>query len=410
MNESSDRSYRAKEDRGETEERGSKYQEGQMLRFIRVRFPGHAHSHPFIIGRRQLPYGQKVMALSDRGMALGYVNSFPYEVPYQNKLEPVRTISRMATENDESSANTHQHREKEMEDLCKGLIKKNDLEMNLTHVELTGHGKKVVFYFTAPQRVDFRGLVKDLISELRMRVELRQINARERASALGGLGPCGRALCCSSFLDRYGNVSIKMAKVQNLSLVASKLNGLCGQLKCCLSYEEEVYQEKSSRLPKENQLIKTANGDQGKVLRLHTYAEQFDMLTDRGVIRRYDWQQFNAQNHPLPPHWKMPERFEHTSQETSQIIGPPEVKELKESPEKKLKEHKERDINKDRRPSPPPKENDKRERDRDRDNSKSKNRNEKKSSAIGLEQKVQKNNPFNKRRRSKDHRLKRRKK
>ena len=301
--------------------RESKYQDGQILRFIRVRFPGHAHSYPFILGRRSLSYGQKVMALSDRGMTLGYVNSFSYEVPYSEELEPVRTISRVASEQDELSVGSQEGREKEMEDLCKDFITRHKLDMNLTHVELTGYGKKAVFYFTAPKRVDFRDLLKDLVSEFKIRVELRQISVRERAAALGGLGPCGRSLCCSTFLKQYGNVSIKMAKLQNLSLTPGKLNGLCGQLKCCLSYEEDVYLEKRNRLPREQQLIETANGDRGKVLRLHVFEEQFDMLTERGVIRRYHCQQFDAQKSPLQD-WKMPENFEHISHETSQVVGP----------------------------------------------------------------------------------------
>ena len=294
---------------------------GEALKFIRVRFPGHTHSYPFLLGHRRLVYGQKVVALSDRGMAVGYVNSFPYEVPYSEKLNPIRTISKIATTEDELNAGTQDGQEREMEESCKGLIKKHQLEMNLTHVELTGYGKKVVFYFTAPQRVDFRGLVRDLVSALKIRVELRQISARERAAALGGLGPCGQSLCCSTFLKQYGNVSIKMAKVQNLTLVPSKLNGLCGQLKCCLAYEEEVYQEKRGRLPKEGQLIATANGDRGKVLRLHPLAEQFDLLTEQGVIRRYHWQQYHPQQYPLPTEWSLPKNFPHISHETSEIIG-----------------------------------------------------------------------------------------
>lgn len=302
------------------EEERPRFQDGQMLRFIRVRFPGHTHSYPFLLGRRHLSYGQKVMALSDRGMTLGYVNSFPYEIPYQKQLEPVRTIARIAGDDDRLSAGTQEGREKEMENCCKDLIQHHQLNMNLTHVELTGYGKKAVFYFTAPQRVDFRGLVRDLTAQLKMRIELRQINVRERAAALGGLGPCGRALCCSTFLGRYGNVSMKMAKVQNLSLAPSKLNGLCGQLKCCLSYEEKVYQEKRNQLPREGQLIAAANGDRGKVLRLHLLNEEFDMLTDRGTIRRYHCEQFDPKKFSLPSEWKMPEHFDHISQETSEVV------------------------------------------------------------------------------------------
>ena len=386
------------------EEKNSKYQDAQILRFIRVRFPGHAHSYPFVLGRRHLSYGQKVLALSDRGMAVGYVNSFPYEVPYNEKLGPIRTISRIASEEDECSVSTQGSLEKEMEVLCKELIKKHQLEMNLTHVELTGYGKKVVFYFTAPQRVDFRDLVRNLVSELKIKIELRQISARERAAAMGGLGPCGRALCCSTFLNQYGNISIKMAKVQNLSLVPSKLNGLCGQLKCCLSYEEDVYQEKRSRLPQEDQLIETANGDRGKVLRLHILKEQFDMLTDQGVIRRYHCDQFQKEGHQPPSDWTMPERFNHVSHETTQVIT------LLPKAEEKDLDFKDEEAQGKEEELPSPAEVSKGKEDEERavpKNSKKETRRPpSKDSPVAfgprsksLSIKSQKNNPFNKRRR-----------
>ena len=313
-----------------------RYEEGQALRFVRVRFPGHIRSYPFLVGRQHLAYGQKVMALSDRGMALGHINSFPYEISYHKGLEPLKTIARVATPEDESSLHQGDDREKAMAAVCREFIEKYSLDMNLTHVELTSHGRKGVFYFTAPKRVDFRQLLKDLVADFKMEVELRQISARERAAALGGLGPCGRALCCSTFLRRYGNVSMKMAKVQNLSLVPAKLNGLCGQLKCCLSYEDDVYKDKRTRLPKEGQFIKALNGDQGKVLRLHVFKEQFDMLTDKGAIHRYQADLFDPdpQGHSPSEGWQMPSNFEHISQNTSVVIGPQTPENSSSSPKR----------------------------------------------------------------------------
>ena len=294
------------------------YEKGQTLTFIRVRFPGHDQSYPFVLGKRKLAYGQKVVAMSERGMTLGYINSFPYKIPYNKDLEPLQTISRVARD-DDLLVNNKKEKEQEsrFKTTCEELIAKHKLDMTLTHVELTSYGKKLVLYFTAPQRVDFRGLIKDLISKLRLKIELRQISARERASALGGIGPCGRALCCSTFLKRYGNVSMKMAKVQNLSLTPTKLNGLCGQIKCCIAYEEETYREKKSHLPREYELIQTANGDRGKVLRLMILEERFDMLTDQGVIRRYQAKDYNSNKYKLPGDWKMPESFEYISHENN---------------------------------------------------------------------------------------------
>jgi hypothetical protein len=179
--------------------------------------------------------------------------------------------------------------------------------------------EKVVFYFVAPARVDFRGLVKDLVSELKLRIELRQISVRDRAASQGALGPCGRELCCSSFLSRYGNVNIKMAKNQNLTLNYSKLNGVCGQLKCCLQYEDEVYDQKRKALPNEGRIIRTRDGEMGKVFRLHLLSEQFDLLTNKGKIKRYTAHYFDKEIDPKRAN--MPHKFDHLSDETTTVIG-----------------------------------------------------------------------------------------
>jgi cell fate regulator YaaT (PSP1 superfamily) len=293
-----------------------KYKEGQILRFVRVRFPGHTKSLPFVIGKRRIMYGQKVVAMSDRGMAVGYINSFPYELPFSKEMHPVRSISKIASDEDLANEKDVYRKQKESEVICMNLIEKHKLEMNLTHVEFTQFGKKVVFYFIAPGRVDFRGLVKDLVNDLKMRIELRQISVRDRSAALGNIGPCGRELCCSSFLTRYGNVSVKMAKNQNLSINYSKLNGVCGQLKCCLSYEDEVYAYKRDKLPREDDIIETKTGEIGRVIRLHLLSEQFEMLTRDGVIKKYVGEQFKKL-----VDYKMPEQFEFIKHENQTVIG-----------------------------------------------------------------------------------------
>jgi cell fate regulator YaaT (PSP1 superfamily) len=204
-------------------QKDSRFKDGQLLKFVKVRFPGNARSFSFFIGNRKFIYGQKVVAMSDRGMAVGYINSFPYELAFSEELSPVRSISKVATDKDLAEQRDHYKQQKEIETVCNDLIAKHNLDMNLTHVEFTQFGKKAVFYFTAPARVDFRGLVKDLVNELKIRIELRQISVRDRAASVGGIGPCGRQLCCSSFLGKYGNVSVKMAKNQDLTLNFSKL-------------------------------------------------------------------------------------------------------------------------------------------------------------------------------------------
>lgn len=300
-------------------ETDSKFTPGEPLLFVRVRFPGHAKSYPFLIGKRKITYGQKVMAMSDRGIALGYVNSFAYTLPFNKNMLPIKSINKIATEEDmKDEANTYK-KQKETETLCQDLITKYKLDMNLTHVEFTQFGKKVVFYFTAPARIDFRDLVKDLVAQLKLRIELRQISVRDRSASMGALGPCGRELCCSSFLSKYGNVSIKMAKNQNLTLNYSKLNGVCGQLKCCLQYEDEVYSQKRKNLPEEGTFIETINGEMGRIYRLHLLSEQFDLLTNQGKIKRYTSNYFKEKIDVKQAN--MPMRFDHISDETANIIG-----------------------------------------------------------------------------------------
>jgi cell fate regulator YaaT (PSP1 superfamily) len=293
------------------------FKDGQILDMVRVRFPGNSRSFGFMMGKRKFSYGQKVLAMSDRGIAVGYINSFPYSLTYRNGMPPVKAIQKVADEEDIVKDQESYKRQKQVESLCQDLIVKYQLDMNLTHIEFTQFGKKAVFYFIAPARVDFRELVKELVSHLKMRVELRQITVRDRSASIGGLGPCGRELCCSSFLTKYGNVGVKMAKNQDLTLNFSKLNGVCGQLKCCLQYEDEVYTEKRKRLPKYGELVECHNGDKGRVDRIHILSEQFEMIMPSGIRRRYVVDQFK---HPLPE-LKMPEFFEGIIDETKIVTG-----------------------------------------------------------------------------------------
>ena len=302
----------------------TRFKEGQILRFVRVRFPGNSRSFPFLIGKRRIEYGQKVVAMSDRGMAVGYVNSFPYEVPFNKSMLPVRSISKVAGEEDIIKDKDAYHQQKNAENICNDLIEEFRLDMQLTHVEFTSFGKKAVFYFIAPARVDFRDLVRDLVGKLKTRIELRQISVRDRSASIGGIGPCGRELCCSSFLTKYGNVGIKMAKNQDLTLNFSKLNGVCGQLKCCLQYEDDVYREKRARLPKEGDYITTHTGEMGRVDRLHLLSEQFVMMTNRGIRKRYVVDLYKETLDKETANF--PKEFDSVSDETHKVIGMDESK------------------------------------------------------------------------------------
>ncbi len=303
------------------EKENSRFKDGEKLSMIRVRFPGNARSFPFLVGKRKFAYGQKVVAMSDRGMTVGYINSFPYDVIFNKSMLPLRSIAKIASEEDIRAQIEFRDSEKKAEVICLHLIEKYQLDMVLTHVEFTQFGKKAVFYFNAPARVDFRDLVKDLVYDLKMRIELRQISVRDRAAALGSVGACGLQTCCSSFLKNYGNVSIKMAKNQNLALIPSKLNGVCGQIKCCIKYEDDVYLDKRKNLPREGSFIRTLNGDRGKVQKLNILVEQFEMLTDTGIRRRYFSNQFNPKDGELGNDYRFPEYFENITNETQSVIG-----------------------------------------------------------------------------------------
>jgi cell fate regulator YaaT (PSP1 superfamily) len=297
----------------------SQFTEGQELQFIRVRFPGSVKSFGFLLASEDpFSYGQKVIAMSDRGMAVGFVNSFPYTIHFTKDLLPIRRIARFATDADQMLEESIFKEEQRLKSVAERLIEKNQLDMQLTQVEISQMGKKAIFNFTAPTRVDFRGLVHEMVGELKMRIELRQVSVRDRASAVGGLGPCGRELCCSSFLAKYGNVGIKLAKNQDLSLNSSKINGVCGQLKCCLTYEDEVYQEKRKKLPRDNALVKLKDGNMGKVTRLHVLLEQFEVINPEGIIRRYVSDMWDG----LAEGLQMPKFFEHgVTDNTTTIIG-----------------------------------------------------------------------------------------
>lgn len=309
-----DDSLQDQDDEGET------FASGQRLLLVRVRFPGNSRPHTFLVGKRAYNYGQRVIAMSDRGLSVGYVNSFPYEISYHENMGKFRPINRAATEEDLIEQREHLHREREADLICKQLIDAHQLDMTLTHVEFLQNGKKGVFYFNAPNRVDFRSLVKDLVGRLRMRVELRQISVRDRTAAIGAIGVCGLQTCCSSFLKNYGSVSIKMAKNQNLALVPTKINGVCGQIKCCMKYEDAVYVEKKKILPKEGSIIETTGGDRGKVYRIHILIEQFEMITDEGRKRRYAVNQYDPNIMP-PEDYRFPRELPYVQDETHTIIG-----------------------------------------------------------------------------------------
>jgi cell fate regulator YaaT (PSP1 superfamily) len=187
------------------------------------------------------------------------------EVDEKEVVQPLKPVIRMATEADEEIEYKNKEKEKEAFKICLEKIKKHGLEMKLIDTECTFDNNKMLFYFTADGRIDFRELVKDLASVFKTRIELRQIGVRDETKIMGGIGICGRPLCCASYLSEFIPVSIKMAKEQNLSLNPTKISGVCGRLMCCLKYEEETYEELNGRLPGIGDYVTTDDGLRGEV-------------------------------------------------------------------------------------------------------------------------------------------------
>ena len=203
---------------------------------------------------------QHVIVETARGVECGQVVMKNKEIPDTSIVAPLKPVMRPATEQDLATVEKNRRKEGEALAICQEKIEKHGLDMKLVDVEYTFDGNKILFYFTADGRVDFRELVKDLASVFRMRIELRQIGVRDESKMLGGLGVCGRPFCCSSFLGDFQPVSIKMAKEQGLSLNPTKISGTCGRLMCCLKYEEESYADLLANTPKNGALVKTAEG------------------------------------------------------------------------------------------------------------------------------------------------------
>ena len=232
-----------------------------MSEIIGVRFKNVGKIYYFDPNGMQLKNGQKVIVETARGVECGEVALENREVDPESLVFPLKPIIRVATDKDLAVCEANRKKEKEAFKICLNKIAKHKLEMKLIDVEYTFDNNKILFYFTADGRVDFRELVKDLASVFRTRIELRQIGVRDESKILGGLGVCGRPFCCSTYLGDFQPVSIKMAKEQSLSLNPSKISGTCGRLMCCLKYEQDVYEKLLRTSPKMGAFVKTPDGN-----------------------------------------------------------------------------------------------------------------------------------------------------
>ncbi len=236
-----------------------------MKTIIGVRFRKAGKIYYFEPNGLEVEVGQHVIVETSRGVEYGTVVLSPREVSEEAISSPLKPVIRLATEEDDATEAANKEKEKEAMTICREKIAKHELEMRLLDCEYTFDGNKVLFYFTADGRVDFRELVKDLAAVFRIRIELRQIGVRDETKIVGGIGICGRALCCHTYLADFAPVSIRMAKEQNLSLNPTKISGVCGRLMCCLKNEEEAYEELNSRLPNIGDRVTTNDGLQGEV-------------------------------------------------------------------------------------------------------------------------------------------------
>lgn len=243
-----------------------------MKNIVGVRFKKLGKIYFFNPKQLRVKKGDKVIVETAQGEEYGEV-MIPNRIVEDDKIiEPLKKVLRIATKRDHKHFEECRKKEKEAFNVCQKKIKEHKLDMTLTDVEYKFDDSKILFYFTADGRIDFRDLVKDLAAIYKTRIELRQIGVRDEVKRIGGNGVCGRELCCCSFLSDFEAVSIKMAKEQNLSLNPSKISGNCGRLMCCLKYENEVYEDKLSRLPNIGAIVKTEDG-QGEVESIETLKE-----------------------------------------------------------------------------------------------------------------------------------------
>ena len=261
-----------------------------MVKIIGVRFRNVGKIYYFNPKSFQMKPGDHVIVETARGVEYGTVVLGPKEVEDRQVVQPLKDVIRMATQKDDAKEESNRKKEKEAYQVCVKKIRAHQLEMKLIDVEYTFDNNKILFYFTADGRIDFRELVKDLAAVFRTRIELRQIGVRDETKIMGGYGICGRQLCCHTFLSEFAPVSIKMAKEQNLSLNPTKISGVCGRLMCCLKNEEETYEYLNSRLPNVGDYVTTDDGLKGEVSSVNVLRQLVKVLVevnDEKELREY---------------------------------------------------------------------------------------------------------------------------
>lgn len=261
-----------------------------MIKVVGVRFRTAGKIYYFDPKNFKLKNDSHVIVETARGIEFGTVMIAPREVKAESVVQPLKPVIRIATPEDEKIEARNREKEKDAFKICLEKIQKHKLEMKLVDAEYTFDNNKLLFYFTADGRIDFRELVKDLAAVFRTRIELRQIGVRDETKILGGIGICGRPLCCNTFLSEFAPVSIKMAKEQNLSLNPAKISGVCGRLMCCLKNEEETYEYLNSRLPSVGDYVTTDDRLKGEVQSVSVLRQMVKVIVeieDEKEIREY---------------------------------------------------------------------------------------------------------------------------
>ena len=261
-----------------------------MTKVVGVRFRNAGKVYYFDPAKFEIAFGDHVIVETARGVEMGTVILAPREVEDDKVVSPLKSVIRVATEEDEKIVEKNHEKEKEAFQICLEKIQKHQLEMKLVEAEYTFDNNKLLFYFTADGRIDFRELVKDLAAVFRTRIELRQFGVRDETKILGGVGICGRGLCCHTYLSEFAPVSIKMAKEQNLSLNPAKISGVCGRLMCCLKNEQDTYEYLNSRLPNIGDYVTTPEGLKGVVQSMNVLRQLVKVvveLEDEKEAREY---------------------------------------------------------------------------------------------------------------------------
>jgi cell fate regulator YaaT (PSP1 superfamily) len=252
-----------------------------MNKIVGIQFKDHGKVYDFESGHFVLKKGAKVIVITKEGPAIGCVSTEPQNRAGQMPEKPLKKIFRLATADEIARYDRNCELERTVYDYCYQKIKKRSLPMCMVSVERRFDGSKIIVYFTADGRVDFRELVKDLVGKFRTRIEMRQIGVRHQSKMVGGLGTCGRPLCCAAFLTNFSPVTIKMAKEQNISLNPSKISGMCGRLMCCLTFEHEIYEKMKKDLPRIGKKVMTDTGE-GKVIRQNVLKETLNVRLESG--------------------------------------------------------------------------------------------------------------------------------